>query len=209
MARNREIHNIRRRADRAFAREIKARIKAGATENEINSLKKGYADLRAKTLNKAIGKAPGANERREAAFARLYAFTSNVYQVRDKSDIARANMLFKSKMNRGVITGSKAVDSFLTAGFWAATRKYWMGKSEDRLGSILAGMQKSNPEIQTYQDAFKMVIGELQNNSQFDALKPYLSGLDGDVSDWDVIAGMDIPEEIISDYIKRAVVLFR
>lgn len=209
MPQNREIHNIRRRADRAFAREIREREKAGASEKEIAALKKGYANLREKTMAKYVGKGPGAAERQTQAFAKLYAFTSNIYQVRNKQDIARSNLLFSMKMKHGMITGNKKLDSIITSGFWAATRKYWMGSTGDRMAAVLAGMQKSNPQIQTYQDAYNLVMREIQNNSQFDALRPYLSGLDESVEAWDMISGLDVPEEIISDFIKRSVVTFR
>lgn len=209
MARDREIHNIRRRADRAFEREVKARIKAGASDAEVTALREGYAKLRAKTMQKAVGRGPGAAERRAKAFGELYGYTANVYQVRDRSDVARSNMLFSMKMRRGTITGSKTVDAALTSGFWAATRKYWMGQPGDRLDAVVRGMQRTNPAIRTYQDAFRAVVGEVQGNPQFDALRPYLQGTEGDVTEWDAVPGMDIPEEIISDFIKRAVVLFR
>lgn len=212
MARNREIHNMRRRYDRAFEREYRARQRAGAGAQDLARMRSEYQAMRAATMQSVTGRGKKGAEARTKAFAVIESYLHGTGKIRTVGDVTRSREILRAKMRYGLLSPNKAVSAAMNSSFWAATRQIWNqdGISKDqRLDAVFAWFS-AKKGVKDYEEMFNLVMGELSQNPA----ARYVAGtIDMSGEQWDVVVGSDVPgrygkDNDFTDFIKQIAVMY-
>lgn len=212
MARNREIHNMRRRFDRAFERELRARERAGAPKAELAQMRSEYQAMRAATMQSVTGRGEKGAEARTRAFAVISDYLQGKGEVSTSGDVRRSRELLRAKMRFGLLGQSKGASKAMSAAFWASTRRIWQQPGiakEQRLDKVFQWFQE-NKGVKDYEEMFKVALGEISENPA----SSYVSGsIDMSGEMWDVVTGSDVPGQYgkdpdFTDFIKQIAVMY-
>lgn len=205
------VYNERRRLKRAYARQIKALEKSGASTSKVNKLKKQAQKAIDATYQKNISQNMEKSVPREtlrqqqmknikSGFTRLATGEKTKEQ---KKSIKQQNALFALKMRNNMTTDNPLVSKSLTQGFLIATRDMWQGK-KDRYKAILENFPGKTLEEVYYQYIERMKeingMGEDQDLG-------YGEDQDLGYGGWDDILGGSGPDTY--EVMKTAVLVFR
>lgn len=212
MARNREIHNMRRRFDRAFEREFRARERSGASKQELARMRSEYQAMRAATMQSVTGRGKKGAEARTSAFAAINDYLQGKGKARTSGDVRRSRELLRSKMRYGLLGESKGASKAMSAAFWASTRRIWQkpGVSKAERLDVIFQWFKENKGVKDYEEMFKVALGEISENPA----ASYVSGsIDMSGEMWDVVTGSDVPGQYgqdpdFTDFIKQIAVMY-
>lgn len=212
MARNREIHNMRRRYDRAFEREYRARQRAGAGAQDLARMRSEYQAMRAATMQSVTGRGKKGAEARTKAFAAIESYLQGTGKKRTVGDVTRSREILKAKMRYGLVAPNKAVSAAMNSAFWASTRKIWNKpgiSKEQRLDAVFAWFN-ANKGVNDYGEMFNLVMGEVSQNPA----AAYVAGtIDMSGEQWDLVVGSDVPgrygeDPDFTDFIKQIAVMY-
>lgn len=212
MARNREIHNMRRRYDRAFEREYRARQRSGADAKDLARMRSEYQAMRAATMQSVTGRGEKGAEARTKAFAVIESYLQGKGKTRTGGDVRRSREILRAKMRHGLVAPNRAASEAMTSAFWASTRKIWNKpgvSKEQRLDAVFAWFN-ANKGVKDYGEMFNLVMGEVSQNP---AAAYVADTLDMSGDQWDVVYGSDVPGRYgqdldFTDFIKQIAVMY-